>query len=453
VLLMQSNGGLTTDLAAVERPMHIIESGPAGGVVGAQALARAKRLPRIITFDMGGTTAKASMVEDGEVTRAHEYSVGAGIMIGSRLLTGAGYTLKVPAIDLAEVGAGGGSLVWIDPAGALQIGPESAGASPGPVCYDKGGETPTITDANLLLGYINPKHLVGGALKLNAEKARRIFAARIAKPLGMALEQAAYGAHLIAASNMIRAIKAVSTERGRDPREFALFAFGGNGPVFACGMAQALGMKRIVVPPSAGLFSSFGLLYADVEHHYSRTFRRLLRNSDPREIERAWNALAKQALDQLAVEGFTAEKAKIRRSAALHYHGQTYELTVPLPDGPIDFHAIEEAFGREHEKTYGHRAGADEPVELVSMQVVGQGLREVASVPERVRPSRAEPVPPAPRPAYFNTWVETPVLRRSDLATPRTGPLIVEEYDATCVVPPGARAELDAGGNILVELG
>ena len=452
LLLMQSNGGLTTDAAAVERPIHIIESGPAGGVVGAQALARAKHLPKIVTFDMGGTTAKAAMVEDGEVTRAHEYAVGAGIMIGSRLLTGAGYTLKVPAIDLAEVGAGGGSLVWIDAAGALQVGPESAGASPGPVCYDKGGETPTVTDANLLLGYINPAYLVGGALKLDREKARRVFEERIAKPLSMPLERAAHGAHLIAASNMIRAIKAVSTERGRDPREFALFAFGGNGPVFACGMAAALGMKRIVVPPSAGLFSSFGLLYADVEHHYSRTFRRLLRKSDPREIEGAWDALVKQALEQLAAEGFTAGKARIRRSAALHYHGQTYELTVPLPDGPIDFGALEEAFGREHEKTYGHRAGADEPVELVSIQVVGQGLREGPSVPERVRPSRPEPVPPRPRKAYFGTWIETPVLRRSELGKPHAGPLIVEEYDATCVVPPGARAGLDAGGNIVIEL-
>src|SRR6476659_3668172 len=177
LLLMQSNGGLTTDKAAVEKPMNIVESGPAGGVVGAQAVARAKSLPKIITFDMGGTTAKASMVENGEVTRAQEYAVGAGIMIGSRLLTGAGYTLKVPAIDLAEVGAGGGSHVWIDAGGALQAGPESAGAAPGPVCYDTGGEVPTITDANVLLGYINPRYLVGGALKLNAEKARAFFAA------------------------------------------------------------------------------------------------------------------------------------------------------------------------------------------------------------------------------------------------------------------------------------
>ena len=217
--------------------MNIIESGPAGGVVGAQALARAMNLDKIITFDMGGTTAKASMVEDGEVMRAHEYAVGAGIMIGSRLLTGAGYTLKVPAIDLAEVGAGGGSHIWIDAGGALQVGPESAGAVPGPVCYDTGGKVPTITDANVVLGYLNPAHLVGGALKLNAAKARARVRGQDRRAAGPRHRDAAYGAHLIAASNMIRAIKAVSTERGRDPREFALFAFGGNGPLFACGMA------------------------------------------------------------------------------------------------------------------------------------------------------------------------------------------------------------------------
>jgi N-methylhydantoinase A len=275
----------------------------------------------------------------------------------------------------------------------------------------------------------------------------------------MAVEKAAYGAHLIAASNMIRAIKAVSTERGRDPREFALFAFGGNGPLFACGMARALGIARVVVPPSAGLFSSFGLLYADVEHHYSRTFRRLLRQADLAEIQRAWDALADQALTQLAIEGFGGTQARLHRSAALHYQGQTYELTVPVPDGQLDAKMVahlEDAFGAEHERTYGHRAGPDEPVELVSIQVVGQGLREGAGVPERVRPSRPEPEPPPPRPAWFGAehgWVETPILRRSDLALARVGPLIIEEYDATCVIPPGARASLDAGGNIVIELG
>ena len=458
LLLMQSNGGLTTATAAMARPIHIIESGPAAGVVGAQALARAKQLKNIITFDMGGTTAKAAIVEQGELTRAHEYAVGAGIVIGSRLLTGAGYTLKVPAIDLAEVGAGGGSHIWIDAGGALQVGPQSAGAEPGPVCYDKGGDVPTLTDANVLLGFINPTALVGGALKLNAEKAQLLFAEKVAKPLGMTIERAAYGAFEIATSNMIRAIKAVSTERGRDPRDFALFAFGGNGPLFAAAMASALGIGRVVVPPSAGLFSSFGLLYADLEHHYSRTLRRLLRGANLAEIGAAWDTLAREAQAELAAEGFIGPRARVKRSAALHYKGQTYELVVPVPDGPIDdgtVAALETAFGEEHERTYGHRAGPDEPVELISIQVVGLGLRD-RGMPERIRSDRAEPPPPPPRPAWLGAaygWVKMPVLRRSDLGSGRTGPLIVEEYDATCLVPPSARAGLDEAGNIVIEFG
>jgi N-methylhydantoinase A len=458
LLLMQSNGGLTTAAAAMTRPIHIIESGPAGGVVGAQARARAKQLKNVITFDMGGTTAKAAIVEQGELTRVHEYAVGAGIVIGSRLLTGAGYTLKVPAIDLAEVGAGGGSRVWIDAGGALQVGPQSAGAEPGPVCYDKGGDVPTLTDANVLLGFINPKALVGGALKLNAEKARLIFAEKVANPLGMTIEGAAHGAFEIATSNMIRAIKAVSTERGRDPREFALFAFGGNGPLFAAAMASALGIARVVVPPSAGLFSSFGLLYADLEHHYSRTLRRLLRGANLAEIGAAWDTLTREAQAELAAEGFIGPRARVKRSAALHYKGQTYELVVPVPDGPINdgtVAALETAFAEEHERTYGHRAGPDEPVELVSIQVVGLGLRD-HGMPEGIRSDRPEPLPPPPRPAWFGAahgWVKTPVLRRSELVGGRTGPLIVEEYDATCLVPSSARAELDEAGNIVIEFG
>lgn len=432
--------------------------GPAGGVVGAQALARSMAVAKIITFDMGGTTAKASIVEDGQLMRAHEYAVGAGIMIGSRLLTGAGYSLKVPAIDLAEVGAGGGSHVWIDAGGSLQVGPESAGASPGPVCYGQGGDVPTITDANVILGFINPKYLIGGALPLDAERAQRVFEARIAKPLGLGLAAAAFGAHEIAASNMIRAIKAVSTERGRDPRQCALFAFGGNGPLFACGMARALGIEEVIVPPAPGLFSAFGLLWAEVEHHYSRTFRRRLRGADLPEIEAAWSALAGQALAQLESEGFAGAGARLRRSAALHYYGQSFELTVPVPERPFDAEMVddlEDAFGREHERTYGHRAGAEEPVELVSIQVVAQGVRAPTATPSQGIVSRREPRPSPPRRAYFGSahgWLDTPILPRSALARAQAGPLILEEYDATCVVPPGATARLDDGGNIRIVL-
>ncbi|MCH7956485.1 MAG: hydantoinase/oxoprolinase family protein [Proteobacteria bacterium] len=459
LLLMQSNGGLTTADEAARLPMNIIESGPAAGVIGAQALARAGGLPNIVTFDMGGTTAKASLVENGEVTRSIEYQVGGGIMMGSRLLTGAGYMLKVPAIDLAEVGAGGGSIVWIDAGGSMQIGPQSAGADPGPVCYDTGGTKPTVTDANVLLGYINPNYLVGGELKLNASKARAVFEDRIAKPLGLSVEHAAYGAHQITASNMIRAIKSVSTERGRDPREYALFAFGGSGPIFSAGMARELRMKRIMVPPSPGLFSSFGLLYADVEHHYSRTFRHLLRKIDLGELNRIWDRMVDGALDQLAVDGFSEGKRQVRRTASMHYQGQTFELTVPVPDGPIDEKAVavlEESFSREHERTYGHRAGADEPLELVNMQVVGYGVSERSRVPDRILATKAgEAAPLPPRQVYFGPdagWQETPILRRSDLETPRQGPCIVEEYDATVVIPPDSKAELDAYGNILIDL-
>jgi N-methylhydantoinase A len=457
LLLMQSNGGLTTGEAAARLPMNIIESGPAGGVIGGQALAAALKLPNIITFDMGGTTAKASIVEDGLVTRAEESSVGAGIMVGSRLLTGAGYLLRVPSIDLAEVGAGGGSLVWIDPGGSLRIGPESAGAAPGPVCYDIGGTEPTVTDANVILGYLNPTGLVGGTLPLNAAKGREVFRNRIARPMGLRLEEAAYGAHQIAVSNMIRAIKAVSTERGRDPRRFALFAFGGNGPLFAPAMARALQMQRIIVPLSAGVFSSFGLLYADVEHHYSRTMRRLLRSVEPAELAQAWDALVDEACAQLAGDGFSKAQMKLRRAARLHYQRQAYELTVPLPEGPITSASIallEEAFAQEHERVYGHRAGKDEPVELVTVLVIGAGRSDAPRVPH------AFPLPEAlgsmpNRSAYYGPeagWLETAVLSRNDLATPRSGPCIVEEYDATCLVPPGARAALDDYNNITIEL-
>ncbi len=350
--------------------------------------------------------------------------------------------------------------MWIDGGGSLQAGPQSAGAFPGPLCYDLGGTDPTITDANLILGYINPTHLVGGDVVLHADKARHVFEAQIAKPLGLSLAHAAYGAHQITASNMIRAIKAVSTERGRDPRGYVLFAFGGNGPIFAAAMAEALQMHQIVVPPSPGLFSSFGLLYADVEHHYSRTLRRLLRHTDPRELNDAWDRMAEEAVAQLQADGFTSPvQRRIRRAANMHYQGQTFELTVPVADGPLDAEAIralEEAFGQEHERTYGHRAGPEEPVELVNIQVVGQGIPDRPPVPEGLRPSQtASTTRSRSRQAYFGLevgWLETPVLSRGELSTPREEPYIVEEYDATCVIPPKAQAVLDDYGNIVIDL-
>ena len=454
LMIMQSSGGLMGAEEAALRPVHAVESGPAAGVVGARALALRCGLPQVVSFDMGGTTAKAGIVEEYEVGRAAEYAVGAGIMVGSRLLTGAGYVLKVPAIDLAEVGAGGGSLLRVDAGGGLVVGPESAGATPGPVCYGRGNLQPTVTDANLVLGYLNPGALVGGALALDAAAAHRAVAERLAAPLGVAPEQAAFGAHAVAASNMIRAIKAVSSERGRDVRGYALIAFGGNGPLFAAGMAQSLGMKRVLVPPSAGVFSALGLLCSDVEVHLSRTWREMLRSLDPLAMQGVLDALAREAAGRLERDGYASARQEIRRMAMLRYKGQSFDLPVPVEPGMPSPAVLEECFHAEHERTYGHRAGADEPIEIVGVQVIGRGVPDRPRMPDHLQAVAEGPALP-PRRAYFGAaagWIETPVLRRSALASPRHGPCIIEEYDATCLVPPGARASLDDFGNIVIDL-
>jgi N-methylhydantoinase A len=326
------------------------------------------------------------------------------------------------------------------------------------VCYGQGGEDPTVTDANVALGYINPAYLVGGALKLDADRAHAAIAERIARPLGMSIEEAAYGAHLIAASNMIRALKAVSSERGRDPREFALVAFGGNGPIFAAGMAEAMGMPLVLIPPSAGVFSSFGLLYAEIEYHFARTRKLLLRGVAVDELQTIVDSLEAEARARLTADGFAPERIEIRRGASLHYQGQSFELRVPLTADRLDRAALaslEEAFGAEHEQTYGHRAGVDEPVELVSLDIVGRGLSEKPRAASAATASLAPDVAIAEprRAAYFGPgsgWLDAEVINRSDLRTPHTGPCIVDEYDSTCLIPPGWTARLDPYGNIAI---
>lgn len=459
ILLMQSNGGLTTAEEASLKPVNIVESGPAAGVVGAVRHALESGYSNIISFDMGGTTAKASLAENGSFVLSQQYSVGGGIMISSRLLTGGGYLLAVPAIDVAEVGAGGGSIVWIDPGGSMQIGPESAGSNPGPVCYDRGGERPTVTDANVLLGYINPEYLVGGELKLDAKRAHDYFDRLLAQPLGIDVTMAAYGARQIAISNMIRAIKAVSSERGRDPRSFTLFALGGNGALFAAGMANELGIKTILVPPSAGLFSAYGLLYADVEHYYMETVHQLLRDIEPGAWQVSWSALEKQAVDQLTLDGFAADEMQLNRFANMRYKGQTFEINIALPDGPLTeetLAVIEEAFGAEHEQTYGHRASLDEPVQLISIQIAGLAKRPGSTKPGKPQERAGNPHKgERTRKAYFGRehgWLETAIITRAALAQPRKGPCIVEEYDTTCVIPPNGTACLDAKSNIIITL-
>ena len=451
--LMQSNGGLASAAFAAAMPAHIIESGPAAGVVGGAALARRLNEPRIITFDMGGTTAKAGLVENAEVLRSEAIEVGGGVMVGSRLLVGAGYMLKLPAIDLAEVGAGGGSICRLDAAGAPKVGPISAGADPGPVCYGRGGISPTITDCNLVLGYLDPGGLVGGSMKLDLDAARAAVKRDLATPMGCSVEDAAFGMLRLASATMMRAIRAVSVERGRDPRQFALLAFGGNGPLFAAGIARELGIARVVIPPLPGVFSAFGLLVADAEHHGVRSLRTRLDAADPDRIATALAELETAGAAQLARDGFPAARQQVRRAALARYVGQSSEIEVPLI-GAVTPAGIAEAFGVEHERTYGFRAPASEPVELTGLSVITRGMAERPRLPERIPPFAS--TGPASRRAWFPNggWTDTPVVDRAGLAAgPRVGPLIVQEYDATCLVPHGATAKVDGFGNIVVGVG
>jgi N-methylhydantoinase A len=451
--LMQSNGGLASAEFAAAAPAHIIESGPAAGVVGGAALAARLDEPRVITFDMGGTTAKAGLVENGEVLRSEALEVGGGVMTGSRLLVGAGYLLKLPAIDLAEVGAGGGSICRLDAGGAPKVGPDSAGADPGPVCYGRGGTEPTITDCSLILGYLDPAGLVGGALRLDADAARASIAHSLAKPLHRAVEEAAFGMLRLASASMMRAIRAVSVERGRDPRQFALLAFGGNGPLFAAAIAAELGITRVIVPPLPGVFSAFGLLVADIEHHTTRSLRTRLDEADAAQIASVLDGLTASGAERLTRDGFPPQRREFRRAALARYVGQSSEIEVKLPDGDF-LPRLAELFGEEHERTYGFRAPAEEPVELIGLSVIARGLPERPRLPNAIPP--ADATVPASRRAWFpdEGWIDTPVFSRSQLAnTPRSGPLIVQEYDATCLVPHGTAATVDPFGNIRLALG
>ncbi len=454
--IMQSNGGVMSIDRAAESPARIVESGPAAGVVAAQRVGERVGLDNVISFDMGGTTAKASLIEDGSLSWTTEHEIGAGISLSSRLVKGGGHAVKVPVVDLAEVGAGGGSIVWIDRGGALRVGPRSAGAVPGPVCYDAGGDQPTVTDANVVLGYISPSELAGGAVKLKPDLSANALQDKVATPLNTPLLEAAYGVHVVANITMIRAIRAVSTYRGRDPRDFALIAFGGSGPVHAAEMARSLGVRTVVVPPAPGLLSAVGLLEALPEYHFVQTHFAPVDGVDPGAVTGAFERMEGRAVRDLTQEGYPSDDIETQRAADLRYVGQAYELTVPCPSGSLDskaLGALAETFHDEHERTYGHRA-SDEPVEIVNLRLTAMGTPGQVS-PTRPGGSAAEPQR-GERSAYFGAdhgSVATPVIGRGGLTiAPQDGPLIIEEYDATTVVPPNCTARLDDAGNIVIEV-
>ena len=450
--IMQSNGGTMSAAAAAQKPAFLVESGPAAGVIACADIARSAGLGNVISFDMGGTTAKAAIVEDGEPARTTEYEVGAGINVSSKLVKGGGYAIKLPFIDISEIGAGGGSIVSLDAAGSIKVGPQSAGAVPGPACYGLGGKEATFTDAAVVLGYLNPDYLVGGKLRIDSRLSRDAIERKVAQPLGFDVQRAASGVYAIAVATMTRAVKAVSTYRGRDPRDFALVAFGGNGPVVAVAIARELQMRRVLIPPAPGVFSAAGLLFSNVEHTQQRSVFQQTTAVDAQRLEKLFAGLEAEVRGEMRKEGIADARVGVKRLADLRYTGQAFELTVPA-ETP-DVAAIEAAFHAEHKRTYGHASEGD-PVDLINIRVIASAAPESKEgFAERLKDAQVASPVQGRRQAYFEgKAMDTPVLGRAALGKRMQGPLIVEEFDATCIVPPGASAELDAHGNIVIDAG
>lgn len=429
--VMQSNGGIADATTLRDHGVTTVLSGPAAGVVGA-ALFEPESHDGIITFDMGGTSSDVGLVQDGEVERTSEATV-------------AGYPVHVPMVDVETVGAGGGSIARIDAGGALRVGPESAGADPGPACYGRGGDEPTVTDANLVLGYLGSGTELGGGLTLDGDVAGRVVT-DLAADAGLdGPVEAARGIHRVANATMTRAIRRVTVERGHDPREFALVAFGGAGPMHASALAERLDIDTIHVPRANGVLSALGLLAADERHDTSRTFRESLDAVEVDTIERHYEDLA----DRVRSEMRTPATTSVRRRADLRYEGQSYELTVTVPE-PFDPGDVERRFHAAHERVRGYRLD-DEPIEFVTLRVTATDSDDRPSISHEG--STESPVDS--RTAYFEgSFVETPVYDRTDLRAGTTvdGPAIFEGGESTVVLTPGWRARVDERGTLVLEV-
>jgi N-methylhydantoinase A len=447
--IMQSSGGVMTADDAKLRPVFALESGPAAGVVAALGMAQRLGIENAIAFDMGGTTAKASLIEHGSISRGREYEVGGSISAASRLIRGAGELLRIPTIDIAEVGAGGGSIAWLDAAGGLQVGPRSAGADPGPACYGRGGIEPTVTDANVVLGFIPDGEVADGEIAIRRDLGEEAVE-RVATPLGLTVLEAADGIHRIANARMTRALRSVSSEKGRDPRDFAIIAYGGSGPVHASGLAGELGAATVLVPAVAGLFSAVGLLFARPEFHEVRSCHLDVDDVDPQTIVSLFHEM-----EAVLTQAFTGRaEPQWGRTADVRYDGQSWEIEVELPEGPVDrqlLAALRARFENEHELLYGVRGRAGSPVEVRAVRLAAVGSSatppsfDVADPLVRQRQ-------PTRRMCLGGAVEEVPVRSRSSVAAePEPGPLVVDEYDTTVVVPDGwsVRRHLDTGTLVL----
>ncbi|MBT3371053.1 MAG: hydantoinase/oxoprolinase family protein [Rhodospirillaceae bacterium] len=456
LLVSDSNGGLAAARTAMEKPVFFISSGRSAGVVGAARLGRAAAEMDVVVFDMGGTTASASLVQGGQISRANEYEFRAGISVPARFIKAGGYMMRVPTVDVAEVGSGGGSIAWIDDGGLLHVGPVSAGADPGPACYGQGGERPTVSDANVVLGYL-PDQLAGGGLHLDVDKARAVIQRDLAAPLGLSVEEAAFGVREVANANMARAIRAVSVERGIDPRDFTLAAFGGSGPVHACDLAKSLDINRVLLPMMPGVFTALGMLTGDVERHFLTAMPGLLQNLRLSELDRAVADLRLQAAAALRDEHFTPEQMVLAFSLELRFEGQDSELPVRLPDAVLEIEIpwLRQQFLAAYEAVYQY--AADDAVEVVNLRLLARGVRagKLDFATLSITGVAEDHAPASEREVYFGRdlgWSRTRVLDRQAFTGTAHGPLILQSSDSTVVVPPGGQVANDGLGNLLIDL-
>jgi N-methylhydantoinase A len=443
--VMQSNGGILPSELAQQRSVSTILSGPAGGVIGSQWIAQFSGVQNLITIDMGGTSADICLIRDGRYLTSNESEMG-------------GHAIKVPMIDINTIGAGGGSIAWIDTGGLLRVGPKSAGADPGPACYGKGGDEPTVTDANLVLGRLNPDYYVGGEMLLDVQKARNVIQKKIADPLKLHLEKAAEGILKVVNANMIRGIRLVSVERGHDPRRFSLFAFGGSGPLQASDLASELRIPEVIVPVKPGVNSAVGLLIADFRCDYSQTYLTKFSDINLKEIDRLYFELEKRALQHMLDGNVAHENIVFVRSADIRYHGQGYEIEVPVTGGKFGLSSIDtikRAFDETHFRLYGYSQPQEEK-EIVYLRLTAIG--QVHKPEFYSEPFTDEDPAPAfkeARRVYMDGEVlEASIYERSYLKPGNRikGPAIIEQTDSTTLIKKGDEARVDSYFNLILAM-
>ena len=446
--VMQSNGGVMSADTAKKMPVTMMESGPVAGVIAAAHLGEPLGCRQIISFDMGGTTAKSSLIKDFHPEVTSSYYVGGYVT---------GHPMMLPVVDIVEVGNGGGSIAWVDQGGGLKVGPQSTGAAPGPACYGNGGTAPTVTDANLIAGRIDPEYFLGCGIRLQRDKAAEAISEKVAKPLGLSLEEAALGILTIANFNMSLSVRAVSVEKGYDPRECVLVPSGGGGALHAIAIARELSVPRVIVPPMPAHFSAVGMLMADLKHDYVQTFVRELADTTGVEIADAFAALENSATHTLAEEGAKPEQINLRRFLDMRYRGQEYTLPVPLTEdlrAVTDFSALRARFDQLHQEHYGHSA-LKEPVMMVNLRLSASGkfdkklpLATTSRPEDRSERGRRRII-------FENAPVECPIYLRSGLnAGDRLdGPAAIEELGATILLYPGDRMQVNEFGHLVIDVG